>query len=104
MQSLYAVITFRGVTPVYISSVWKLVIPPRVQFFLWLLSNSRLLTRDNLAKRREISDSTCLLCLERESIIHLFFGCCVARLIWKLISDLLDINKFKILSLLLGFG
>jgi hypothetical protein len=39
-QSLYSVINFRGVTPVYVPAVWKLRIPPRVHFFLWLLSKN----------------------------------------------------------------
>jgi len=73
VQSLYAVVNFRGITPVFVSSIWKLHIPPRVQFFLWLLSKNNLLTRDNLAKRKSISDATCLLCAENESITHLFF-------------------------------
>ena len=92
VQSLYAVISFRGVAPIYVSSVWKLRIPPRVQFFLWLVSNNRVLTRDNLAKRREVSDPTCLLCNEMESVTHLFFECCVAKLVWSSISDLLGVN------------
>jgi hypothetical protein len=29
-QSLYSVINFRGVTPIFVPSVWKLKIPPRV--------------------------------------------------------------------------
>jgi hypothetical protein len=29
-HSLYRVINFRGVFPVYVSAVWKLIIPPRV--------------------------------------------------------------------------
>jgi hypothetical protein len=53
IQSLYAVLNHRGVVPLYVSAVWKLKIPPRVQIFLWLLSKNKILTRDNLAKRRE---------------------------------------------------
>jgi hypothetical protein len=34
VQSLYAVINCRGVTPVFVHAIWKLVIPPRVHFFL----------------------------------------------------------------------
>ena len=90
VQSLYAVINHRGVTPMFVGSIWKLTIPPRVQFFLWLLSNNRVLTRDNLGKRREVSDPTCLFCSEKESISHLFFECCVARNIWLIISELLN--------------
>jgi hypothetical protein len=53
VQSLYAIVNFRGVTPVYSPAIWDLCIPPRVQVFLWLLSNNKLLTRDNLEKRRK---------------------------------------------------
>jgi hypothetical protein len=77
-QSLYRIINFRGVTPVYIPAVWKLGVPPRIHFFLWLLSNNKLLTRDNLEKRSKVEDITCLFCQEPESVAHLFFGCVVA--------------------------
>jgi hypothetical protein len=50
-QSLYAVINFGGVKTVYLPVVWKLIVPLRIHFFLWLLSNNKLLTRDNLRKR-----------------------------------------------------
>jgi hypothetical protein len=33
-QSLYATINFRGVQPIYLPVVWKLVVPPRIHFFL----------------------------------------------------------------------
>lgn len=76
----------------YVSSIWKLNIPPRVQFHLWLLSNNKLLTMDNLAKRRAVNDPTCLMCAENESISHLFFCCCVSTLVWKCISEILGVN------------
>jgi hypothetical protein len=50
-QSLYAIINFRGVQPVYIPSVWKVNVPPRIQIFLWLLSYNKLMTKDGLEKR-----------------------------------------------------
>jgi len=89
---LYARINCRGVFPVYIHAIWKLVIPPRVQFFLWLLSHNRILTRDNLQKRRDVSDPTCLFCSEQESIRHLFFDCCVAVSVWSLVAEVLGEN------------
>jgi hypothetical protein len=45
----------------YVPSVWKLIVPPRVQFFLWLLSKNKLLTRDNLEKGMALDDNTCVL-------------------------------------------
>ena len=67
-------------------AVWKLKIPPRVQFFLWLLSSNRVLTRDNVAKRKEVADPSCLFCAENESVTHLFFHC-VAKNVWGCISS-----------------
>ena len=66
--------------------------PPRVHFFLWLLSQNRLLTRDNLQKRRDVRDPTCLFCAESETISHLFFNCCVAVNVWRIISDMLSVE------------
>jgi len=51
VHSLYSVVSFRGVTPVYVPAVWKLITPPRIHIFLWLLSRNKLLTRDNLGKK-----------------------------------------------------
>lgn len=71
-------INFRGIGTVHVSAVWKLKIPPRVHFFLWLLINNKVLTRDDLVKRRKVEDDTCLFCSEKESCNHLFFECVVA--------------------------
>jgi hypothetical protein len=91
-QSLYRVINNRGVLPVYEPSVWKLHIPPRVQFFLWLITKNRLLTRDNLRKRKRIDDMSCLMCCEQESTNHLLFECCVSQQIWIDYNDVFEWN------------
>jgi len=91
VQSLYVVINHKGITPVYVHNVWKLQIPPRVQMFLWLLSKNRTLTRDNLAKRRELAYLTCLFCTERETVDHLFFHCSVAKRLWHIVLNILNL-------------
>jgi hypothetical protein len=63
-----------------------------VHFFLWLLSQNRLLTRDNLQKRRVVDDPTCLFCSKQEFICHLFFECIVAVSVWRLIYEILDVD------------
>lgn len=88
MQSLYKVINFRCVQLVFSSSIWEIKVPPRVQYFLWLLSKNKLLTRDNLSKRREVEDKTCLFYIELESIQHLFFDCAVAQQMWAYLSSI----------------
>jgi hypothetical protein len=61
-------------------------------FFLWLLSHNKLLTRNNMGKRRHFKDWTCLFCKEDESIYHLFFGCVVAKQIWELIFEVVGME------------
>jgi hypothetical protein len=85
---LYIVINFRGVTPVYLPAVSKLSIPPKVHFFLWLVSKNKLLTRDNLEKRRKVEDTSCLFFAEKESVFHLLFECVVAKR--ELVSDVVE--------------
>ncbi|WVZ98403.1 hypothetical protein U9M48_043853 [Paspalum notatum var. saurae] len=34
--------------------LWELKVPPQVHFFLWLLVNNKVLTRDNLGKRKKL--------------------------------------------------
>jgi hypothetical protein len=63
--------------------MWKLSIPFRLHIFLWLLANNKTLTRDNLVKRRKLDDGSCLFCNEDESVHPLFFGCCVAKVLWS---------------------
>jgi hypothetical protein len=92
VSSLYAIVNFRGIMPVHIPSVWKLKIPPRVYVFLWLLFYNKLLTRDNLHKRQELHDLSCVFCSEEENIPHLFFDCVVARELWKQISVITKIH------------
>jgi hypothetical protein len=53
--------------------------------------NDKLLTRDNLSKRRKVDDASCLFCNEQESAKHLFFDCVVARYIWNIISEVFGI-------------
>jgi hypothetical protein len=91
-QTLYKIINYRGITPVYIPSVWSLYVPPRIHFFLWLFSQNQILTRDNLGKRKHLENKKCMFCDEDESVMHLFFNCMVARQMWVYISLVLDVH------------
>jgi hypothetical protein len=92
VKSFYGVINNGGVIPVHTPAVWKLHVPPRTHIFLWLLANNKLLTRDNLDKRRVVDDKTCLFCCELETAHHLFFECVVARVLWCHLSEILKID------------
>jgi hypothetical protein len=60
VQSLYRIINDRGFKQVITPLVWKLQVPPRIHMFLWSLSKNKILTCDNLVKRKKIDDLTCL--------------------------------------------
>jgi hypothetical protein len=73
---------------VYTPVMWKILVPSRLHIFLWFLANNKILTRENLAKRRKLEGMCCLFCNEQESAGHLFFRCCVAKVFWEQVSDL----------------
>jgi hypothetical protein len=87
VQILYAVINNREVRQVYTPLVWKLSVPSWLHIFFWLFAKNKVLTRDNLAKRKKLDNMSCLFCIESESVSHLFFDCCVARVTWEHISE-----------------
>jgi hypothetical protein len=90
-QSMYDVLNYRGATPIFTSAMWHLRVPPRVHFFLWLVSKNRLLTRDNLEKRRNMEDLSCLFCAEKESTHHLLFDCMIAQQAWSILAKVFNV-------------
>jgi hypothetical protein len=79
---MYHVINFRVVLPVNVHSVWKIKVPSKIHFFLWLIAHNNLLTRGNWSKRQNVDDLTCLFCNEEETCNHLFCECVLASATW----------------------
>jgi hypothetical protein len=92
VKSMYAVVNFRGILPVSVHSVWKIKVPPKIHFFLWLIAHNKLLTRDNLVKRQNVDDLTCLFCNEEETCNHLFCECTVFSAAWSELSRICNIS------------
>ena len=91
-KSLYAIVNFRGIQPVYLPVVWSVKIPPRVQGFLWLFSQNKIMTCDNLRTRGIAKPLECVFCKEIESVHHLLFDCLVARLVWAEVKLVFNID------------
>jgi hypothetical protein len=53
---------------------------------------NKLLTRDNLGKRRKLDDSSYLFCTEKENVHHLLFDCVVSRKAWEMVSGVLGVK------------
>ena len=91
-KSLYAIVNFRGVQPIYLPAVWNVKVPPRVQGFLWLFSQNKIMTCDNLRKRGIVKPLECVFCKEIEYVRHLLFDCVVARLVWAEVNTVFNIS------------
>lgn len=70
--------------------IWKSKVPPKIKIFMWFLENNRLLTKDNLIRRKWSGDPSCCFCPHAENIEHLFFTCPIARVIWGTVAKCLD--------------
>ena len=63
--------------------LWNLKAPERLKMFLWRLCVNALPTRDNLFKRMNITDTSCMLCNEsEENPCHLFLHYPIAKALW----------------------
>jgi hypothetical protein len=73
--------------------VWKAKVPSRVAFFIWTASLGKILTTDNLRKRRVIIlDWCCLYKADGESVNHLLLHYPVARDLWNLVCCLFGVS------------
>ena len=92
VRSMYSALLDVRVLPIN-KPVWKLKIPLKVKVFIWLLHRGVILTKDNLAKHNWKGSKQCCFCMNNETIVHLFFGCHMARLLWRIIFITFGLTK-----------
>jgi hypothetical protein len=74
-------------------SVWKAKVPSRVTFFSWTATLGRILTIDNLRKRKVLIIDWCCMCKTNgESVNHLLLHCPIAQDLWNLVFILFGIS------------
>lgn len=69
------------------ANAWISGLTPKINIFLWLLLQDKILSLDNLAKKGQIIPNRCSLYkLNLESINHLFIHCPFSSKVWNLLT------------------
>eukprot|EP00253_Pinus_taeda_P007191 PITA_07191 len=75
-------------TPAFWKQIWEPLALPKIIFFFWTLVHNKLLTGDNLTKRKFEGPHRCALCrCQLETAQHLFLDCAFAKKVWGLLLD-----------------
>ena len=83
IQSYYNNIQGASISNFPWKDVWKVKIPKRVAFFLWIAVHGRILTLDNLMLRGHSLANRCCMCYcNEESRDHLLLHCPIAHSLW----------------------
>ena len=76
--------------------IWKGKIPAKIKFFMCLMKNEAILTKDNMLSRKWNGNPECYFCDRHESIDHLFFTCAVARAVWACVARCLRADDIPV--------
>jgi hypothetical protein len=80
VRSFYKALACKGVVHFPWKSIWRTKAPLKVAFFAWAAALGKILTLDNLRKKRVIVIDRCCMCkMNGEFVDHLLLHCEVAR-------------------------
>jgi hypothetical protein len=85
VKSCYSALTKSDAGPDH-KRIWKGKVPHKIKYFMWLMTNDAVLTKDNLIKRKWNGSPSCQFCNLEESCDHLFFTCPIAKVIWAAVA------------------
>ena len=67
--------------------IWKNSVPPRIQFFMWLVSKGRIQCRANLFRKKVVDSPGCEICgAAEETTDHIILRCPFAKVFWNVIG------------------
>lgn len=93
VRSYYSILMQPTHSPFPWRCVWKSKVPSRVAFFIWTAALGKIVTVDNLRKRRAIIIDWCCMCKSNgENVNHLLLHCSVAQELWMLVFALFGIS------------
>ncbi|CAL9005467.1 unnamed protein product, partial [Prunus brigantina] len=78
-------------------SLWSSNVPPKLQYFMWLASQGKILSNDQHARRQLASDPSCSFCSwPIETVLHIHRDCERARSTWNAILPAYAHNFFHL--------
>lgn len=89
---LYQLLTFRGVLDLKMNILWRLPIPLKQKYFLWLAMKDRIQTTEQLRQKNWEGSEACELCGVTENAQHVIFTCPMASFIWCFARDAFSWN------------
>jgi hypothetical protein len=86
VRSFYKFLAFKETSHFSWKSIWCTKVPLKVAFFAWAAVLGKILTVDNLKKRRVIVIDRCCMCKKNgEFVDHLLLHCDAACILWNAI-------------------
>ncbi|XVF12417.1 hypothetical protein REPUB_Repub08aG0116500 [Reevesia pubescens] len=100
VHSAYTILLPESVSNFTWNKIWKLVTPPRIQHFLWLVSHNRILTREACFNKGISATSFCPRCnTSVENVLHVLRDCNSSHFIWTRWLNSSRLDYFNSLSL-----
>ena len=92
VKSYYKVLTQVDHPPFPWKSIWKVRVPTRIAFFTWIAALGKILTIDNLRKRKVLFLDWCCMCKSNgELVYHLLLHCPITRDLWDMVFSLFGV-------------
>ena len=72
--------------------LWKPKVPTKVSFFIWTVALGKILTVDNLRRRKLVAVDWCCMCKRSgETVDRLLLHCPVAQELWNMVCSLFGV-------------
>ena len=92
VKSYYKVLTQVDHPPFPWKSIWKVRVPTRIAFFTWTAALGKILTIDNLRKRKVLFLDWCCMCKSNGELVnHLLLHCPITRDLWDMVFSLFGV-------------
>jgi hypothetical protein len=95
LASAYKCQFLRAMTRFPATSLWQALEEPKCKFFAWLVSHDKVLTANNMIKRKWPCNPICLMCFcMQETTEHLLIECNYVETSWNLIASSFGLKTY----------